>query len=108
MHNDEKLIKEYIQRQLIKVLTYQKINVADFVFAREVKFGTYKSDEDNRLPLSAVAAKKRQNRNPRDLIAIGQRVPFVIISKPFTKLYERVVDLENFLIKYLFLFIIFF
>lgn len=95
--NDEALIKEYVQRQLIKILTYQKINVADFVFAREVRFGTYRSDKDNRMPLSAVAAKNRQTRNPQDIVAFGERVPFVIVSKPFSKLYQQVVDLDEFL-----------
>lgn len=99
LHNDEMLVKSYVQRQLIRILTYQKINVSDFVFAREVRFGTYKSNDDNRLPLSAIAAKKRQIRNPRDIIAFGQRVPFVIISKPFSKLYQKVVDLDEFLCK---------
>ena len=50
------MVREYVQRQIVKILTYQKLNIADFVFAREVKFGTYKSDSDNRLPLSAIAA----------------------------------------------------
>lgn len=98
--NDENLIKEYVQRQLVKILTYQKINIADFIFAREVRFGTYKSNENNKLPLSAIAAKNRQSRNPRDLISFGQRIPFVIVSKPFSKLYQQVVDLEEFLSKY--------
>lgn len=62
-----------------------------------MRFGTYKSEENNRLPLSAIAAKQRQNRNPRDIVAFGERVPFVIVSKPFTKLYQRVVDLDEFL-----------
>ena len=93
------MIKGYIQRQLVKILTYQKINVADFVFAREVRLGTYKSDEDSRLPLSAIAAKQIQRRNPRDVIAYGQRVPFVIVAKPFSKLYQQVTDLEDFLCK---------
>lgn len=95
--NDEVLVKEYVQRQLVKILTYQKINVSDFVFAREVRFGTYKHDQDNKLPLSAVAAKQRQLRNPRDIVAFGERVPFVIVSKPFSKLYQQVVDLDEFL-----------
>lgn len=74
--------------------------MADFIIAREVRFGTYKSEEDNRLPLSAIAAKKRQDRNPRDKIAFGQRVPFVIVSRPFSKLYQQVVDLDEFFCKY--------
>ena len=95
--NDEKLIKEYVQRQLVKILTYQKINVADFVFAREVRFGTYKSEEINRLPLSAIAAKQIESRNPRNVVSFGERVPFVIVSKPFSKLYQQVVELNEFL-----------
>lgn len=94
------LIKEYVQRQLIKVLTYKKINISDFVFAREVRLGNYRSDEASRLPLSAIAAKNRQARNPRDIIAFGQRVPFVIVSRPFSKLHQQVVDLDEFLNKY--------
>ena len=67
------------------------------MFAREVRFGTYKSDKDNKMPLSAIAAKNRQNRNPREIVAFGERVPFVIVSKPFSKLYQQVVDLGEFL-----------
>jgi hypothetical protein len=95
--NDEKLIKEYVQRQLVKILTYQKINVADFIFAREVRFGTYKSDEINRLPLSAIAAKQMESLNPRHIVSFAERVPFVIVSKPFSKLYQQVVELNEFL-----------
>lgn len=91
------MVREYVQRQLVKILTYQKLNIADFVFAREVKFGTYKSDSDNRIPLSAIAAKKRQARNPRLAVAYGERVPFVITVKPFSKLYQKVVDLDEFI-----------
>ena len=91
------MIKEYVQRQLVKILTYQKINVSDFVFAREVRFGTYKSEENNRLPLSAIAAKQRQDKHPREAAAFGERVPFVIVSKPFSKLYQQVVELNEFI-----------
>ena len=94
------MIKEYVQRQIVKILTNKKTNISDFVFSREVRFGTYKSDNVSRLPLSAIAAKNRQTRNPRDLIAFGQRVPFLIVSRPFSKLYQQVVDLEDFFNKY--------
>lgn len=91
------MVREYVQRQIVKILTYQKLNIADFVFAREVKFGTYKSDSDNRLPLSAIAAKKRGSRCQRLSVSYGERVAFVIVAKPFSKLYQKVVDLEEFI-----------
>jgi hypothetical protein len=97
LNNDLNLIKEYVQRQLVKILSYQKINIFDFVFSREVRFGSYKYEEYNRLPLAAVAAKKQLLRDPSINMSYGQRVPFVIISKPFSKLYEQAIDLSDFL-----------
>lgn len=97
-------IKAYVQRQIVKILSYKKVNVSDFIFSREVRFGSYRSDENNRLPLSAIAGKMRQAKNGKDAIAYGQRVPFVIIHKPFSKLYQQVVDIDEFLAnKYTFL-----
>lgn len=94
------LVKQYVQRQLINILSYRKVNVMDFVFSREVRTGSYKSDEDNRLPLSAVAAKKQLARDSSKITPYGQRVPYVIVNKPFSKLYKQVVDLNDFLERY--------
>ena len=87
----------YVQRQMVKILSYEKLNVSDFVFAREVRFGSYKYLENNRLPLSAVAAKQILDRNPEIQIPYGQRIPFVIVYRPFCKLHQCVVDLEWFI-----------
>lgn len=94
--HDIDFIKAYVQRQMIKILSYRKLNLADFVFAREVRLGSYKSEQESRLPLSAIAAKQAQARDPFRLIPYGQRVPFVIISKPFSKLYQQVLHLNEF------------
>lgn len=95
--HDLELVKQYVQRQMVKILSYHKLTLSDFVFAREVRFGSYKSDQDSRLPLSALAAKQAQARNPHLLIPYGQRVPFVIVARPFAKLYQQVVELGEFI-----------
>lgn len=95
--HDLELVKSYVQRQMVKILSYHKLTLSDFVFAREVRFGSYKSDQDSRLPLSALAAKQAQTHNPHLLIPYGQRVPFVIVARPFAKLYQQVVELGEFI-----------
>ncbi len=82
---------------MIKILSYKKLNLADFVFAREVRFGSYKSEQESRLPLSAIAAKQAQARNPSLLIPYGQRVPFLIVTRPFSQLYQQVLHLGEFI-----------
>ena len=95
--HDLAFIKAYVQRQMIKILSYKKLNLADFVFAREVRFGSYKAEQDSRLPLSAIAAKQAQARDPSLLIPYGQRVPFLIVSRPFSKLHQQVLHLREFI-----------
>ncbi len=95
--HDIDFIKAYVQRQMIKILSYKKLNLADFVFAREVRFGSYKSERESRLPPSAIAAKQAQVRDPLLLIPYGQRVPYVIVTRPFSKLYQQVVHLREFI-----------
>lgn len=54
-------VKNFVQRQLKKILI-GKVNLKDFIFAKEVKLGNYKSEL---LPPSALVAKRMMERDPR-------------------------------------------
>jgi DNA polymerase zeta len=54
----------------------------DYVFASEVRLGTYKSEDG--APPGAHVARHREQIDPNDKVQRGERVPFVIIHKQET------------------------
>jgi DNA polymerase zeta len=83
-------IKRYCQRQWAKLLL-QRVSMADLVFRREVKLGSYRS-ATNIPPAATVATKQMANdrmAEPRH----GERVPFVVVYQgPAAPLRDCVVD----------------
>ena len=83
-------IKRYCQRQWAKLLL-QRVSMADLVFRREVKLGSYRS-ATNIPPAATVATKQMANdrmAEPRH----GERVAFVVVYKgPAAPLRDCVVD----------------
>jgi DNA polymerase zeta len=89
-------VRSYVQRQFQKILAGAKHNMADFVFCKEVRLGTYAADrkpladegpedeeefdvEGGQRPHSAIIALQRIQQDPRDTPQHGERVPYVIV-----------------------------
>lgn len=95
--NDLAQVRGYLQRQFSKVLAGARHNLADFVFCKEVRLGTYAADrgrsrdadldeeadlvdvEGGQRPHSAIIALQRMQQDPRDTPQFGERVPYVIV-----------------------------
>ncbi|KAA1471469.1 hypothetical protein DENSPDRAFT_837475 [Dentipellis sp. KUC8613] len=90
---DLSAIKEYCCRYWGDILE-NRICVQDFIFAREVKLGTY-SDKVPPPPGVTVAAR-RAALDPNDEPQYGDRVPYVITrGEPNTRLVDRAVRPEE-------------
>lgn len=69
-------VKNYVVLQFFKILA-NKVNVGDFCFAKEVRYGTYKNERY--LPPGAVLAKERVKKDPRSEPQYRERIPYVVI-----------------------------
>eukprot|EP00898_Chlorokybus_atmophyticus_P008072 jgi/Chlat1/8266/Chrsp78S07693 len=88
---DLSLVKHYLQRQWAKVHS-GRINLQDFVFAKEVKLGTYSARYDI-IPPAAIVASKAMANDPRAEPRYGERVPYVVIyGEPGARLIDTVVS----------------
>ncbi|KAI0068183.1 hypothetical protein BV25DRAFT_1793280 [Artomyces pyxidatus] len=88
-------VKEYCCRSWSKILE-NKISIQDFIFAREVKMGTY-SDKAAPPPGVTVAAR-RMLQDQNDEPQYGERVPYIIArGAPNTRLVDRAVAPEELL-----------
>ena len=70
-------VKEYNQRQWTKILA-GRVSLADFVFAKEVRLGTY-SARHGIVPPAAIVAGKAMAADPRMEPRYGERVPYVVV-----------------------------
>lgn len=68
-------VKEYCEGMWSKFYSGE-IAPQDFLFAKEVKMGTY--SENGTPPPGAVLAAKRQKADHRDEVQYGERVPYLI------------------------------
>ena len=75
---DLSAVKSYLLRQCDK-LQSGRASLLDYVFATEVRLGTYKSNET--APPGAQVALHRQQVDPNDKIQLGERVPYVVINR---------------------------
>ena len=66
-----------MQRQWGKILA-GRVSLADFVFAKEVRLGTY-SARAGALPPAAIVASKALAHDPRAEPRYGERVPYVVV-----------------------------
>ncbi|KAJ3553039.1 hypothetical protein NM688_g3832 [Phlebia brevispora] len=91
--SDLSKVKDYCCTTWAQILE-NKAPVQDFIFAKEVKMGTY-SDKGPPPPGVAVAAR-RMAEDPNDEPQYGDRIPYVIIrGSPGTRLVDRAVRPEE-------------
>ncbi|CCH40490.1 DNA polymerase zeta subunit [Wickerhamomyces ciferrii] len=89
--NDISQIKNFVQDQFNKI-TYNKVSIQDFCFAKEVKIGTYKQP-----PPGAVVSTKLMEQDSRAEPQYKERVPYVIIQETGSILRERARTPEQFI-----------
>lgn len=85
-------VKRYFQAQCRKIME-GRVNIQDFLFAKEVKLGTY-SDRGTGPP-GALIATRRMLADPRAEPQYGERVPYVVVTgAPGARLIDRCVAPE--------------
>ncbi|DBA81937.1 hypothetical protein WJX77_000726 [Trebouxia sp. C0004] len=84
-------VKEYLERQWHKILA-NRVSVQDFVFAKEVRLGTY-SPKAAVVPPAAIVAAKAMATDPRAEPRFAERVPYVVVyGEPGARLVDMVVS----------------
>ncbi|KAH7126951.1 hypothetical protein B0J11DRAFT_432216 [Dendryphion nanum] len=90
--SDLSQVKGYFQEQCMKIMS-GRVSIQDFLFAREVKMGTY--SDRGPPPPGALIATKRMLADPRSEPQYGERVPYVVITgAPGARLVDRCVSPE--------------
>lgn len=79
-------VKLYVIDQFQKIFL-NKVNVKDFCFAKEVRYGSYKNEKY--LPPGAILAQKKVSKDPRSEPQYRERIPY-LVTRDSTK--ERVKD----------------
>jgi DNA polymerase zeta len=88
-------VKSYFQEQCMKIMQ-GRISIQDFLFAKEVKLGTY--SDRGPPPPGALIATKRMLADPRLEPQYGERVPYVVVTgAPGARLIDRCVSPETLL-----------
>ncbi|GFP93756.1 DNA polymerase zeta catalytic subunit [Phtheirospermum japonicum] len=84
-------VKEYMLRQWTRILS-GRISLQDFVFAKEVRLGTYTAGACS-LPPAAIVATKSLRTDPRAEPRYAERIPYVVVhGEPGARLVDMVVD----------------
>lgn len=91
-------VKSYVVEQFNKILQ-NRVNVSDFCFAKEVRYGTYKNEKY--LPPGAVIAKRLIKSDPRKEPQYRERIPYVVIRDTLKeRIKDRSVTPEEFVNSY--------
>jgi len=91
-HQDLSEVKVYLQRQWSRILS-GRVSLKDFVFAKEVRLGTYATRGSSSLPPAAIVATKAMRADPRAEPRYAERIPYVVIhGEPSARLIDMVVD----------------
>ncbi|OEL29890.1 DNA polymerase zeta catalytic subunit [Dichanthelium oligosanthes] len=84
-------VRSYLERQWTRILS-GKVSIRDFIFAKEVRLGTY-SARASTLPPAAIVATKAMLSDPRAEPRYAERVPYVVIhGEPGARLVDMVID----------------
>lgn len=96
--SDLSQVKDYFLGQCSKIME-GRISIQDFLFAKEVKLGTY--SDQGPPPPGALIATKRMLADPRAEPQYGERVPYVVISgAPNARLIDRCVSPDTMLLNH--------
>ncbi|KAF8168090.1 hypothetical protein B0H34DRAFT_786325 [Crassisporium funariophilum] len=88
-------VKDYCCRSWQKLLQ-NKASVQEFIFAKEVRMGTY--SDKGPPPPGAVVAARRSVHDPNNEAQYGDRIPYVIVrGAPGSRLVDRAMDPMEFL-----------
>jgi len=89
------MLKNYIYKSFDKILTGKAI-IKDFIFAKEVSFGTYRGEN---LPPSALIAYKKHLKDNNYLPRYKEREPYLVINNTngLKRLKDCIVSPEDFL-----------
>ena len=74
-------VKGYVEAQWAKILA-GRVSVADFVFAKEVRLGTYSGKPGAVAPPAAIVAAHAMALDPRAEPRFGERIPYVVVHGP--------------------------
>lgn len=86
------LVKAYLLRQWARILS-GRVSLQDFVFAKEVRLGTYSTSVSSSLPPAAIVATKAMRSDPRAEPRYAERIPYVVVhGEPGSRLVDMVVD----------------
>ena len=70
-------VKSFLTSQWRRILS-ARISLGDFIFAQEVRLGSYSTNPSAVLPPAAIVASKAMRRDPRAEPKHRERVPYVI------------------------------
>jgi DNA polymerase elongation subunit (family B) len=93
-NRDLSIVKSYCTKQWQKILE-ERVNIKDFIFAKEVKLGKYKRED--MLPPAAIVAKSNMSKDRRTEPLFGDRVPYIVVyhqqsAGPNARLIDMVLD----------------
>ena len=87
---DLSTVREYLERQWTRILA-GRVSISDFIFAKEVRLGTY-SARAAVIPPAALVATRAMATDPRAEPRYGERVPYVVVyGEPGARLADMVV-----------------
>lgn len=91
-HQDIFKVKVYLQHQWTRIIA-GKASIQDFVFAKEVRLGTYSTKASSLLPPAAIVVTKAMKADPRAEPRYAERIPYIVIhGEPGARLADMVVD----------------
>ncbi|KAL0005945.1 hypothetical protein SO802_013506 [Lithocarpus litseifolius] len=97
-HQNTSELKAYLQRQWTRILS-GRVSLQDFVFAKEVRLGTYCTKSSSSLPPTSIVATKAMRADPRAEPRYAERIPYVVIhGEPGARLIDMPQGLWFFLI----------
>lgn len=90
-------VRTFLQRQWSRILS-GRVSIQDFVFAKEVRLGTYSTRTSSSLPPAAIVASKAMRMDPRAEPRYAERVAYVVVhGEPGARLVDMVVDPQELL-----------
>jgi DNA polymerase zeta len=87
---DLSTVRIYLEKQWTRILS-GRVSISDFIFAKEVRLGTY-SARAAVVPPAALVATRAMAADPRAEPRYGERVPYVVVyGEPGARLADMVV-----------------